>query len=372
MEERKQIIKAYQNRGMSISKATGLAGISRGSYYYQSRSGKPGRKPSTHTSLVDGTKWINSKLLELIKALLGLDFVDYGYIKVTHWLNQRGFCIDKKKVYRLMKENSLLCSSLKPAPSKEFVKYTRALPCKPFELLETDIKYIYVHGTGQNALLLTILDTFTREALVWKCQYSIRKTDVKELIEQLIMDYLQPYELLKEDITVTIRNDNGSQFIAKLVRECLRDNFIVQEFTRPGTPQQNGHIESFHSVIKRLVAEKYEFEGLNHLREVLKDFFRFYNLQRIHSSICYLSPEQFFWAWQQKLVRINKEEKHPRKRFQLLDMPVNIIKKYNLSNFAQSGEAEVGNAGEQPTRNSLTDGNDVGEGILPTSQILKL
>lgn len=111
-----------------------------------------------------------------------------------------------------------------------------------------DIKFIYIHGTGSvmQIMVLTILDTFTRQVLAWKCQLSIRKTDVKSLIDQLIIEHLQPNDLLKQDIQVSIRSDNGSQFIAKLARNCLRENFIIQEFTQPATPQQNGHIESFH------------------------------------------------------------------------------------------------------------------------------
>lgn len=232
-----------------MSKAVRVAGISRSSFYYRPRIGKPGRSPSLETAMVSGQTASNEVVVEIIKDLLELDFVDYGYIKVTHWLNQHGFIINQKKVYRLMKEQGLLLKTIKPAPARNFVKYTRALPAEPFELLEMDIKYIYVHGTGANALLLTILDTFTRKALVWRCQLSIRKSDVKSLIDQLIEDYLQPYDLLNLDIKVTVRSDNGIQFIANLVRSCLRDNFIVQEFTRPATPQQNGHIESFHAIV---------------------------------------------------------------------------------------------------------------------------
>jgi transposase InsO family protein len=360
MEERRQIVREYKSRGLSVCKAVQVAGMSRSSFYYRSRTGKPGRAPSRETSLLNGQIASNEEVVEIIKDLLGIDFVDYGYIKVTHWLNQHGFYISKKKVYRLMKEHGLLLKSLKPSPARNFVKFTRAMPTGPFELLEMDIKYIYIHGTGSNALLLTILDTFTRKALVRRCQLSMRKSDVKSLIDQLIVDYLQPYNLLNGDIKVTVRSDNGSQFIASLVRGCLRDNFILQEFTHPATPQQNGHIESFHAVVRRLVEEKYEFENLRHLKDVLEAFYLFYNRYRIHSSICYLSPDIFFEAWQQGLVKLNEHEKHPGRRFQLLQPPFMVVKNFYLHNFEISGEVEVGSAGEQPARNNLTDWNSPG------------
>jgi len=365
MEERREIILKYTDRGMKVSKAVQLAGMSRSSYYYLSRHGNPGKKPSTSSQMMNGKELSNEEIIFLITELLKLDFVDYGYIKVTHWLNQLGVIINKKKVYRLMRENGLLNRFQKKSPARNFVKFTKALPSRPFEILEMDIKYIYVHGTGQNALLLSVIDTFTRKNLAWLCKYSIKKNDVKVLIDNLVLNHLQDYDLVNQDIIVTIRSDNGSQFISRMVREYLRDNFIIQEFTRPATPQQNGHIESFHSIISRLVSEKFEFEGLKHLNQILEAFFDFYNNRRIHSGICYLTPDIFQWAWENDLVEVNQNEKNIHKRVMLKNLPVNIVYKYNLTKFGKSSEAETGSAGEQPVRNSLMDLNNEGEFPLP-------
>jgi len=361
MEERKEIVTKYKKMGLSVSKSVGLASISRSSYYYSPKDGKPGRKPSTITELVTGESVCNKELVWLIKELLGLEFVDYGYLKVTHWLNQHGFLISDDKVYRLMKENNLLNPRQKKSHDKKYVKYTLALPKAPLELLEMDIKYIYVHGSGQNALVLTIIDTFTREALEHICQYSIKKNDVKKLVERLVVEHLQPNDLINRDIRVTIRSDNGSQFIAKIVKQCMRDNFIVQEFTYPATPQQNAHIESFHSILKRLVQEKYEFTDIRHLKKVLNAFYWFYNEVRLHSSTCYLAPKVFEWAWENDYIRIKDGEKVQRKRFSLTQLPVNIVDQYNSIIFASSSEAETSSAGEQLVRNSLMKRNGTGE-----------
>jgi putative transposase len=367
MEERKEIVRTYKNNGLPISQGIKLAEISRSAYYYRPKHGKSGAKPSESSYMVDGGEISNEKLVFLIKKLLGLDFVDYGYIKVTEWLNQQGICINKKKVYRLMKENNLLFMPIKKTTNRDFVKYTRVLPTRPLEVLEMDIKYIYVHGSGSTAYLLTIIDTFNREALAWRCKSSIRQTDVKELIDELIINHLQPADMLRENLLVTIRNDNGSQFIANMVRQLLKRNCILQEFIRPATPQQNGHIESFHSIVRRVITDKFEFEDLHHLRTVLTLFYMFYNQYRIHSSICYLSPIVFKWSWEEGYIKINEAEKKPMKRFILLEKPAVIVYKYKIRNFAKSNETEIGNAGEQPIRDSLTDLNDFGEFIPPLS-----
>jgi putative transposase len=361
MEDRKQVIRHYVRRGLSVKKAVAIAGISRSCFYYREREGKPGLKPSTHTGLTNGSQITNHELVEVIKDLLDMDFVDYGYLKVTHWLNQQGFEISKHKVYRLMKENQLLHANKKPMAKRSFVQFSLALPEGPLELLEMDIKFIYIHGTGRNALVLTIIDTFNREVLAWVCSYSIKKQDVIALIESLIENYLQPYDMINRDIRVIIRSDNGSQFIANMVRAHLRSNFIVQEFTRPATPQQNAHIESFHSIVRRLVEERFEFESLGHLNEILEAFYHFYNNSRLHSSLCYLSPRAFLWAFENGFAYVDKEQKKPGKRMRLSEKPVNIIDMYKKAIFEPSSEAESGPAGEQPDRNNLTDWNGHGE-----------
>jgi putative transposase len=360
MEERKEIVRRFKQKGLSISKAVRLANMSRSSFYYKPCLGTPGRKPSTHTGMVTGNIVSNEEIVNIIKELLQLDFVDYGYKKVTYWLNLLGFYISDDKVYRLMKENALLMTPLKKSPNRTFVKYTLALPQRPYELLEMDIKFIYVHDTGQNALLLSVLDTFNRKVLAWKCSYSIRKADVLQLIDQLIIEHLQPNDLLNKDITVTVRSDNGSQFIAKMVKQSLRDNFIIQEFTRPATPQQNAHIESFHSIVKRLVQVKFEFDSLKHLNQVLSAFFDFYNNRRIHSSICYLFPELFDWAYNKGYVKVSSTETKPHKRFSIILPPASLAELYYFDNFAKSSQAETGSAGEQPARNSLMNWKNQG------------
>ena len=95
-----------------------------------------------------------------------------------------------------------------------------------------------------------------------------------------------------------VRNDNGSQFVADLVREYFRDKKVIQEFTKPATPEQNAHIESYraahrHSIMERAVCRRYELDDLPQAVETLDRFRKFYNYRRIHSGIGYKSPYRF-------------------------------------------------------------------------------
>ncbi len=87
----------------------------------------------------------------------------------------------------------------------------------------------------------------------------MKSRQVVQLIDQLILNYLQPENVLKRHILVTLRSDNGSQFVAKTVREHLKENQIFQEFIKPATPQQNGYVESFHSTVEKLAFKNTTF-----------------------------------------------------------------------------------------------------------------
>ena len=113
-----------------------------------------------------------------------------------------------------------------PGRLKNYVKFSQPYPSHPFESLEIDIKYIYIRGDRKNAYLITILDVLTRNALVWTLSYSMKSDQVTQLIDRLMLEHLQPADMLNKAIQVTIRSDNGSQFVAKEVREHLMKNQI--------------------------------------------------------------------------------------------------------------------------------------------------
>lgn len=83
---------------------------------------------------------------------------------MTDDLRNNGFIINAKKTYRLMKEQKLLCGRvIKPTIGKRsFVNCQVQKADKPMQQLCTDIKYIHIHGQNRNALLLTLLDVYTR------------------------------------------------------------------------------------------------------------------------------------------------------------------------------------------------------------------
>ncbi len=136
-------------------------------------------------------------------------------------------------------------------------------------------------------------------------QWSIKKEDVVGFFDALLRDYKMPNEIY-------VRCDNGSQFESSMVREYFQSKGISQEFTKPATPEQNAHIESYHSIIANAVCRRFEFESLASAIEVLIRWEMFYNKERIHSGIEFTSPEKYL-ARQQvlipKKIKAKKNEK---------------------------------------------------------------
>lgn len=296
----------YIGQGHPVGKVLACCGLSASSYYYRKRNRKLGRKPSRYTQCNDGRRVTNEQVVSEIKALLEQPFVDYGYIKVTWWLRyNKGYIINFKKVYRLMREHHLLnpvrCKTRFP---RNWASWDGPDLQGPLCYWQFDIKYVYVAGQGRNALLLSVLDVDSRLVLGTTLRWSICKEQVRELFA----DILSRYSLSVPEL-VTVRSDNGSQFVAKMVREFLAEMKLTQEFTRPATPQQNGHVEAWHSIVERTICQRLELYDLPDGQTTLKEFVDFYNNERIHSGIGFKSPKQYLKEKGIDLYQANVETK---------------------------------------------------------------
>lgn len=295
----------YIGWGMKRDKALDLCGVSKHQYYNPlGMAGKRGRKPSTTTILLndDGSCGVveNDVVAGHILDIKSDPETDYGYKAMTAALMLLGFVINHKKVYRIMKELMLLHDPRKKA-TREYVKYARVCPSQPLEVIEMDIKFQYVIEHARYAFILTVLDCFTRKVLQWLVGYSIRQEQIKMAWEQVIVNYLQAHDLLSKGITVEVRNDNDTRFAAKNVQQYFKENHIHQVFTHPYTPQENGHVESFHSILGRSLDRK-DFATIDDLNKHLKRFYKVYNDIRLHGSLDHLAPKSFWKLWKQGYI----------------------------------------------------------------------
>ena len=261
------------------------------------------------------------EVTDKIKGIPGAPDTNYGYRKMYFALMMLGYYINHKKVYRLMKEASLLKPWHKRA-DKTYVKYRKVTPRGALEVLEMDIKYIWVTRERRHAYVLTIIDTFTRAALHWSLGFTVTSQQVKKAWEEVIENYLQPADMLSKKIHIEIRNDNGPQFSVKVIQKFFADNYLNQVFTHPYTPQENGHVESFHSILSRSLQNQV-FWDIYELEARLTLFYEKYNNERLHSSIANLTPRLFWELWEKGEIQ-RKELKNNKVRF-LLKIPYQQI-----------------------------------------------
>lgn len=311
MGEKREIVCRYVGKGLNVSNAVAIAGIKRSSYYYHPNGKPKGKKPSTHTFKYGVGMVTNDVVVEEILNLITPEYHDYGYKVSAELLKRQGYLINHKKVKRLMKENNLLHpQTIKPELlNRVFIRYTVPPLDGPFKTIEADIKYIYIHEENRNAFLITFLCTFCRYAPVWALEYTMPAKEIKNLVMALT-SHPVVRENLDQNTIVMIRTDNGPQFIAKILAGTLDDLGLKHEFINPGTPQQNAHIESFHSTVTRLVCSKYVFRDLAHTRQIFNEFYFAYNNTRVMKALLHYPPKQFLELWKSGIVGIKKDKRN--------------------------------------------------------------
>lgn len=279
------MIRLFENRKEAVvEELCDWSSLTRSVYYYQVKGGKPGRAVSTTTSMKDGSIVPNEHVVEVIRKIFQEDeFADFGYEYTTVELQHMNYIINHKKVYRLMKESNLLLNkTITTTGPRTFVKFRTVKAAYPMEYLCMDIKYIWVEGEKRNYYLLTILDIYSRKVLGYIFKSSIRKKDLLKLLKKLDNIYS-----IKG---VIIRNDNGPQFIANVVKNFLRLADVRQEFSHVATPEDNAYIEAYHSILEAAVMQRMEFASYYDAANTLDRYITRYNERRHHRSIDMMTP----------------------------------------------------------------------------------
>jgi putative transposase len=317
--EKKDLVRCYMAKGLKRDRVLELCGISKNQFYHQPSGKKRGRKVSQQTNVqtVDGIKQVpNGAVIDWIKKHLINPLNDEGYHRMTGALQLAGYYINHKKVYRLMKSHRLLHAKVE-RKSKNYVQYRILCPAGPLRLMEIDIKYVWIDGERGYAYILTIIDVFTRVILYWEIDWHIKQKEVQQGWQKVIEEHLEPAKMYGWELHIEVRSDNGPQFSAKKLRAFLEKNYLIQTFTHPYTPQENGHIESFHAILGRDLNGKY-FVDLNAARLNLVKFYDHYNNNRIHGSTLNLPPMLFWKQWDKgNIERIVLNEKKRQVKFKL-------------------------------------------------------
>ena len=220
----------------------------------------------------------------------------YGHRKVQEVLATEGTKVGVKKVYALMARNDLKSKTkkaFKPQTtqsnhgnkiSPRIFDNDRVVPKRPNQIWAGDITYI---ATREGWLYLSLyIDLFSRMVVGWAIREHMRVELVRESLVMAIKE---------RDVGpgLIIHTDQGVQYTAGNYRSLLDALKFVQSMSRRGNCYDNAYVESFFSQMKKELSKKVFDTKAEAIKEIVDYITQWYNKERIHSSIGYLSPAQF-------------------------------------------------------------------------------
>jgi transposase InsO family protein len=136
--------------------------------------------------------------------------------------------------------------------------------------------------------ILTVIDEFTRESLALRAERSLTSEEVLEVLDDLFM---------LRGVPEYIRSDNGPELTADAVKSWLETLEVTPLYIEPGSPWENGYVESFHGKLRDELLNGELFDTLWEVQVLLEQWRREYNAIRPHSSLGYRPPAPETWSW---------------------------------------------------------------------------
>ena len=214
---------------------------------------------------------------------LAVQYGRYGYRRITALLRQAGWVVNAKRVERIWRREGLKVPRKQPKKGRLWLNDGSCLRLRP-ERANHVWAYDFVeHRThdGRKFRMLCVVDEFTREALAILVKRRLTSSDVLEVLAELMLARGTPSH---------IRSDNGPEFAAVAVKEWLGNLGVNTAFIEPGSPWENGHVESFNSRLRDELLDGEIFYSLKEAQILIEGWRRHYNTIRPHSALGWLPP----------------------------------------------------------------------------------
>jgi len=228
-----------------------------------------------------------------------------GYRRLTwQMVDEDVAYVSPSSVYRILRDADLLYRWKRSARSGE----PPPEPTKPNERWHTDLMYLRVEDTWY--FLVTVLDAYSRYVVHWE----LLTTMTAAAVRMVLQDALEKTGANPEIVT-----DNGSQFTAKDFKQLVRDFELEHIRIRTYHPESNGKVERFHRSTRDGLGEQ-ELKNLGQAREIIGRWVSYYNTKRLHASLDYLPPAEY-WEGDPEARKEERREKleRGRKRRELIN-----------------------------------------------------
>ena len=265
--------------GLTIERMVKLGRVSR-SGFYRFDDTEPG--PDRDMDLRDAIQKI------------AVEWPSYGRPRVTRELRERGWTVNPKRVYRLMREDNLLCVRKRKFVVTTDSNHTRKVyPNLALDMVLTAINQLwraditYIRLRDEFVFLAVILDAYSRRVIGWALDRTMEDSlTLTALRMALARRSVQP--------GLVHHSDRGSQYASNDYTDLLKANGIQISMSRKGNPWDNAACESFIKTLKYEEVLRNEYRDLADARASIREFLeKIYNQKRLHSSLGYVPPARF-------------------------------------------------------------------------------
>ena len=214
---------------------------------------------------------------------LSKDYGRYGYRRITALLKQQGWQVNHKRVERIWRREGLKIPQKQPKRQRLWFNDGSCVRLKP--LYKNHVwSYDFVFdrtSDGKVIKMLNVLDEYSRECLSNYVDRKLTSTEVLyKLSELFIINGVPDY----------IRSDNGSEFVAKELRKWLQRIGVKTAYIEPGSPWENGYIESFNGKLRDELLNGEIFDTILEAKVLTEMWRKHYNNIRPHSSLNFSPP----------------------------------------------------------------------------------
>ena len=216
-------------------------------------------------------------------TMFAMQYGRYGYRRIAICLRDNGWRVNHKRVERIWIQEGLKVPQKQPKRKRLWFNDGSCIRLRP--LYKNHVwSYDFVSGRtsqGRPLRYLNILDEYSRESLKIHVDRRITAHDVIEQLAELFV---------ARGLPDFIRSDNGPEFTAKRVRTWLAKLGVKTLFIEPGSPWENGYIESFNGKLRDELLNGEIFDTLLEARVITEQWRKYYNTKRPHSSLGYRPP----------------------------------------------------------------------------------
>lgn len=238
-------------------------------------------QPNNHNCIIPKNHWILDWEREAIINYAGTH-VGEGYRRLTYMMIDDDIAaVSPSTTYRVLKSAGLLNRWNKVKKSSKGTGFEQ--PIKLHQHWHTDIKYVNFRGTF--LFLISVIDGYSRYIVHHELRMNMQEFDIEITIQRA----LEKYPLARPRLIT----DNGSQFISKDFAQYIKQVGLQHIRTSIAYPQSNGKIERYHRTIHQECLMTTSLIDLDDARKQIAEYIDYYNTKRLHSSLFYLTPDDF-------------------------------------------------------------------------------